>query len=31
VERIADAMRAIALTSESSGEDILLTARLREW
>jgi len=31
VERIADAMRAMSLRCSSSGEDILLTARLREW
>lgn len=31
VERMADAMRAIALHSRCSGDDILLTARLRVW
>jgi diaminohydroxyphosphoribosylaminopyrimidine deaminase/5-amino-6-(5-phosphoribosylamino)uracil reductase len=31
VERIADAMRALSLSCEPSGEDVLLTARLREW
>ncbi len=31
VERIADAMRSMSLTCEPSGEDVLLTARLREW
>jgi diaminohydroxyphosphoribosylaminopyrimidine deaminase / 5-amino-6-(5-phosphoribosylamino)uracil reductase len=31
VERIAEATRALTLGCESSGEDILVTARLREW
>ncbi len=31
VGRIADAMRAIALESQPSGDDILVTARLRVW
>jgi diaminohydroxyphosphoribosylaminopyrimidine deaminase / 5-amino-6-(5-phosphoribosylamino)uracil reductase len=31
VERIADAVRALSLECERSGEDVLLTARLREW
>ena len=31
VERIAEATRALTLTSEPVGEDILVTARLREW
>ena len=31
VERLADALRAMTLTCEPSGEDILLTARLKEW
>ena len=31
VARIADAQRAIDLQCASSGEDVLLTARLREW
>jgi len=31
VGRIADAMRAIALESRPSGDDILVTARLRVW
>ncbi|MCU0258414.1 MAG: bifunctional diaminohydroxyphosphoribosylaminopyrimidine deaminase/5-amino-6-(5-phosphoribosylamino)uracil reductase RibD [Solirubrobacteraceae bacterium] len=29
--RISDAMRAMTLTSEPSGDDVLLTARLRVW
>jgi diaminohydroxyphosphoribosylaminopyrimidine deaminase/5-amino-6-(5-phosphoribosylamino)uracil reductase len=29
--RIADATRALSLESESSGEDVLITARMREW
>jgi diaminohydroxyphosphoribosylaminopyrimidine deaminase/5-amino-6-(5-phosphoribosylamino)uracil reductase len=31
VERIAEATRALTLGCERSGEDVLLTARLREW
>ncbi len=31
VERIGDAMRAISLAAEPSGDDVLLTARLRVW
>ena len=31
VARIADALRAIDLDCEASGDDVLLTARLREW
>jgi diaminohydroxyphosphoribosylaminopyrimidine deaminase/5-amino-6-(5-phosphoribosylamino)uracil reductase len=31
VERIAEATRALTLECESSGEDVLITARLREW
>jgi diaminohydroxyphosphoribosylaminopyrimidine deaminase/5-amino-6-(5-phosphoribosylamino)uracil reductase len=31
VERIAEATRALTVDCESSGEDILITARLREW
>jgi diaminohydroxyphosphoribosylaminopyrimidine deaminase / 5-amino-6-(5-phosphoribosylamino)uracil reductase len=31
VERIAEATRALSLGCERSGEDVLLTARLREW
>jgi diaminohydroxyphosphoribosylaminopyrimidine deaminase/5-amino-6-(5-phosphoribosylamino)uracil reductase len=31
VERVADAIRALDLECESSGGDVLLTARLREW
>ena len=31
VERIADALRAIGLDCQRIGEDVLLTARLREW
>ncbi len=31
VERIADALRAITLDCERSGDDVLLRARLREW
>jgi len=31
VELIADALRALTLTSEPSGDDILLTARLKVW
>ncbi len=31
VERIADAMRALTLDCESDGEDVLISARLREW
>jgi hypothetical protein len=30
-QRIADGMRPLAVTHESVGEDVLLTARLREW
>lgn len=30
-ERIADAVRALTLTCESVGEDLLASARLREW
>jgi riboflavin biosynthesis pyrimidine reductase len=29
--KIPDAMRAMSLTSELSGDDVLLTARLRAW
>jgi diaminohydroxyphosphoribosylaminopyrimidine deaminase/5-amino-6-(5-phosphoribosylamino)uracil reductase len=29
--RVADAVRAVSLDSERSGDDILITARLREW
>ena len=31
VERVADAIRALDLECQSSGGDVLLTARLREW
>jgi diaminohydroxyphosphoribosylaminopyrimidine deaminase/5-amino-6-(5-phosphoribosylamino)uracil reductase len=31
VERIAEAIRALTLECERSAEDILITARLREW
>lgn len=31
VEQIADATRALAVDCEASGEDLLITARLREW
>ena len=31
VERVADAIRALELECQSSGDDVLLTARLREW
>jgi diaminohydroxyphosphoribosylaminopyrimidine deaminase/5-amino-6-(5-phosphoribosylamino)uracil reductase len=31
VERIAEAMRALTLECENVGEDLLITARLREW
>ena len=31
VEKISDAMRSIALEAEPSGDDILITARLRVW
>jgi diaminohydroxyphosphoribosylaminopyrimidine deaminase / 5-amino-6-(5-phosphoribosylamino)uracil reductase len=31
VERIADAVRALTLDCERSADDVLLTARLREW
>jgi len=31
VERIADALRALTLECERSAEDVLITARLREW
>ncbi len=31
LERIEAAERALSLTSEPSGEDVLITARLREW
>jgi diaminohydroxyphosphoribosylaminopyrimidine deaminase/5-amino-6-(5-phosphoribosylamino)uracil reductase len=31
VERIGDAMRALTLTSEHVAEDVLVSARLREW
>jgi diaminohydroxyphosphoribosylaminopyrimidine deaminase/5-amino-6-(5-phosphoribosylamino)uracil reductase len=31
VERIAEAMRALTLTCESVADDVLLTARLKEW
>jgi diaminohydroxyphosphoribosylaminopyrimidine deaminase / 5-amino-6-(5-phosphoribosylamino)uracil reductase len=30
-ERISDAVRSLSLTCERSGEDILVSARLREW
>jgi riboflavin biosynthesis pyrimidine reductase len=31
VKKIADAQRAIDLNCATSGSDVLLTARLREW
>jgi diaminohydroxyphosphoribosylaminopyrimidine deaminase/5-amino-6-(5-phosphoribosylamino)uracil reductase len=31
VERIEDAMRALTLECDRSGDDVLITARLREW
>jgi diaminohydroxyphosphoribosylaminopyrimidine deaminase / 5-amino-6-(5-phosphoribosylamino)uracil reductase len=31
VERIAQATRALAMQVERVGEDVLLSARLREW
>ena len=31
VERIADAVRTLAFSWESAGEDLLISARLREW
>ena len=31
VERIEDALRALTLDCERSGDDILISARLREW
>jgi diaminohydroxyphosphoribosylaminopyrimidine deaminase/5-amino-6-(5-phosphoribosylamino)uracil reductase len=31
VERISEALRALAFDSESIGEDLLISARLREW
>ncbi len=31
VERIADAARALTMTCETVGEDLLISARLREW
>ena len=31
VERIEDALRALTLECEHIGEDILISARLREW
>ncbi len=31
VERIAEAMRALTMSCESIGEDLLISARLREW
>ncbi|MEA2270785.1 MAG: diaminohydroxyphosphoribosylaminopyrimidine deaminase [Solirubrobacteraceae bacterium] len=31
VERVADALRALTLTCEPSAEDVLLTARIKEW
>ena len=31
VEQIADAMRALTLTAGASGDDVVITARLREW
>jgi diaminohydroxyphosphoribosylaminopyrimidine deaminase/5-amino-6-(5-phosphoribosylamino)uracil reductase len=31
VERIAEALRALTMTCDSIGEDILISARLREW
>jgi diaminohydroxyphosphoribosylaminopyrimidine deaminase/5-amino-6-(5-phosphoribosylamino)uracil reductase len=31
VGRIADAMRAISIEAATSGDDVLLTARLRVW
>ncbi len=31
VERISDALRALTLDCERSGEDVLVTARLKEW
>jgi diaminohydroxyphosphoribosylaminopyrimidine deaminase / 5-amino-6-(5-phosphoribosylamino)uracil reductase len=30
-ESIADSQRALSLTSEMVGEDVLLRARLKEW
>jgi diaminohydroxyphosphoribosylaminopyrimidine deaminase/5-amino-6-(5-phosphoribosylamino)uracil reductase len=30
-ERISDALRALEVTCEGSGDDVLITARLREW
>jgi hypothetical protein len=31
VERISDAVRALAFDWENVGEDLLISARLREW
>jgi diaminohydroxyphosphoribosylaminopyrimidine deaminase/5-amino-6-(5-phosphoribosylamino)uracil reductase len=31
VERVADALRALTLTCEPSAQDVLLTARIKEW
>ena len=31
VERIAEAMRALTMSCQSIGEDLLISARLREW
>jgi hypothetical protein len=31
VERISEALRALTLDCERSGEDVLVTARLKEW
>ena len=31
VERIADALRALTLDCEPLADDVLITARLREW
>jgi diaminohydroxyphosphoribosylaminopyrimidine deaminase/5-amino-6-(5-phosphoribosylamino)uracil reductase len=31
VERISEALRAISFDCESIGEDILISARVREW
>ena len=31
VEHISDALRALTLESERVGEDLLISARLREW
>jgi hypothetical protein len=31
VERISEALRALTFDRESVGEDLLISARLREW